>query len=86
MVILKRSAFIVFGKKHITYYRLPPETELLAHRIRWNKEDVILDSPKAKLKNYSDGGLPPVDYDYEGHCAWEAAPCRRICFFNFTRF
>ena len=33
MAILKRSAFIVFGKEHISY-RLPSEKEINAHRVR----------------------------------------------------
>lgn len=78
--------FIVFGKPHITY-RLPSEKEIPAHRIRWKKEDIILDSSKPKLKNYKQGGLPPADY--EEHCAWEFAPCHvfvsvQVCFRAFV--
>ena len=51
MAILKRSAFVIFGKKHITY-RLPSERETKVHRIRWQKFDIILDTSKPKLKNF----------------------------------
>lgn len=69
MAILKRSAFIVFGKNHITY-RLPSERETKAYRIRWNKPDILLDTSKPKL-NFKEGSAAPEDY--EPHCAWEAA-------------
>lgn len=70
MAILKRSAFSVFGKNHITY-RLPAERETKAYRIRWNKPDILLDTPKPKLRNFKEGGA--ASEDYEQHCAWEAA-------------
>ena len=70
MAILKRSAFIVFGKNHITF-RLPSERETKAYRIRWNKPDILLDTSKPKLKNFKEGGAAPEHY--EQHCAWEAA-------------
>ena len=75
MAILKRSAFVIFGKKHITY-RLPSERETKVHRIRWQKFDIILDTSKPKLKNFKEGGPAPADYDE--HCAWEAVPQLQI--------
>ena len=62
MAILKRSAFVVFGKQHITY-RLPSEHAIKAHRIRWTKADILLDSFKPKLQNYKEGGPAPADAD-----------------------
>ena len=72
MAILKRSAFVIFGKQHITY-RLPSEHTIQARRIRWTKADILLDSSKPKLKNYKEGGPPPADSDE--HVAWESVPC-----------
>ena len=71
MAILKRSAFMIFGQKHITF-RLPSQKEIMARRIRWSKADIVLDSSKDRLKNYKDGGAPPADHDQR--TAWEAAP------------
>ena len=73
MAILKRSAVVVFGNKHVTY-RLPSEQAIPAHRIRWNKSDIILDSSKPILQNYKQGGPPPLDYDQ--HTAWESVARR----------
>ncbi|CAK9068012.1 unnamed protein product [Durusdinium trenchii] len=70
MAILKRSAVVVVGNKHVTY-RLPSEQAIPADRIRWNKSDIILDSSKPTLQNYKQGGPPPLDYDQ--HTAWESA-------------
>lgn len=72
MAILKRSAFVIFGKQHITY-RLPSEHTIQARRIRWTKADILLDSSKPKLKNYKEGGPSPADSDE--HVAWESVPC-----------
>ena len=81
MAILKRSAFIIFGKKHITY-RLPPERETKAYRIRWQKVDILLDTSKPKLKNFKQGGPAPEDYDE--HCAREAAAHLQLCLRSAT--
>ena len=72
MAIFKRSAFIIFGRKHITF-RLPSEKQISAHRIRWNKTDIILDTSKPKLKNYKEGGPAPADYEQQ--VGWETVPC-----------
>lgn len=72
MAIMKRSVFIVFGKKHITY-RLPSQHEISAVRLRWAKHDILRDSSKHILQNYKEGGPAPADYD--DHCAWEAVTC-----------
>ena len=45
MAILKRSAFVIFGKQHITY-RLPSEHTIQARRIRWTKADILLESSR----------------------------------------
>lgn len=75
MAILKRAAFIVFGKEHV-YFRVPSEQQISAHRIRWKKVDIILDTSKPTLRNFKEGG--PVPADYARRSAWEAVPCLDI--------
>ena len=79
MAILKHSAFMIFGKKHITY-RLPSETPIQAHRIHYTKASIILNSSRPILRNYKEGG--PIPLDYEDHTAWETVSWFNVALVN----
>eukprot|EP00969_Alexandrium_andersonii_P189823 8387196-Alexandrium_andersonii.AAC.1 len=77
MAILKRSVFLVFGKKFF-YYRTPGSECKDVHRLRRAKDDIVKTSSKPVLAAFKEGiAGPPADFEskvaYETQWLQEAA-------------